>query len=109
MERTRAGATTARCPGTHGGAIGLSQGRLRGNRQTMTRHLPACWAWRLWAVIHSCTAWLPGQAALSQMSPRARFPWAVKYGARHVRQAQVPPLTGRPRTQRHNIWLAVGP
>ena len=73
MESTRAGSTTARFPCTHLGSIGLSQGLLLGNRQTMRRQPPSCLAWRLWAVIHSCTAWLTCQEALSQMSTRGPF------------------------------------
>jgi hypothetical protein len=108
MERRRAGSTTARFPCTHLGSIGLSQGLLLGTRQTMRRQPRSCLAWRLWAVIQSCTAWLTCQEALAQMSKRARLPWAVKYTASHASKAQVTTLTGRPRTTRHNIWLAVG-
>src|SRR4029453_9727112 len=107
-ESTRAGSTTARFPCTHLGSIGLSQGLLLGNRQTMRRQPLSCLALRLWAVIHSCTAWLTCQEAFSQMRKRARLPWAVKYPASHARKAQVTTLTGRPRTTRHHIWLAVG-
>ena len=78
MESTRAGSTTTRFPCTHLGSSELSQGRLLGNRQTITRHPPSCLAWRLWAVIHACTVWLTCQEALSHISKRARLPWAVK-------------------------------
>jgi hypothetical protein len=108
VESTRAGSTTARFPCTHLGSIGLRQGFLLGNRQTRTRQPPSCLAWRLWAMIHSCTSWLTCQEALSQMRTRARFPWAVKYVASHARKAQVTPLTGRHCTKRNHIWLAVG-
>src|SRR5215510_3276443 len=108
MESTRAGATMARFPCTHLGSIGLSQGLLLGNRQTRKRQPPAGLALRLWALIHACTAWLTCQEALSQMSQRARLPWALKYTASHARKVRVTRRTGRPSTKRHPSWWAVG-
>jgi hypothetical protein len=108
METTRAGSTTARCPCPHLGSIGLSQGLLRGHRQTMKRQPPSCLALRLWALIYSCAAWLPCQEALSHMSKRARLPWAAKDTASHARKVQVTTRTPRPSTKRHDIRFAAG-
>ena len=47
------------------GLMGLSQGLLLGNRQTMIRQPPSRLAWRLWAVIHSRTVWLTNLANIS--------------------------------------------